>query len=209
MNYLQNKDVMQKRLEYRLKRKQINKISEIEALKQQITENTIKECDICKEIKVMREFKLLVCNHDICKSCFYEIKQRNRNKGLCPFCREKLAGQDDVKQIIITISIPSQNRVLKQTRGNIVFPYRINTICEIDSEEVYSESNNQQQEDPSMFTPLNLFDSDNQDNATNGNRLEESIDYVNLSMGYVIIQLIYKLRAVIYGICLFFFLIWE
>ena len=223
MNFLHNEQVTQKRLEYRLKRKQKSKVPVLDSLKQQITENTIKECDICKHVKTMREFKVLVCNHHICKSCFYEIRQRNKNTSKCPFCREKLAGEDDVKQIIITISIPSQNRILRQTNKDIIFPYRINTICEIDSEEMHSESNDGEREEPITFNPLNIFDSNNEYTTTNYNdrtwrtgigEIDEiddihDIDYINMNTGYVIIQLIYRIRGVIYGICLFFFLIWN
>ena len=212
MDFLQNNQVTQQRLEYRLKRNKKGEVPELDLLKQQLTVNTIKECDICKQVKIQNDFKFLVCNHHICKYCYYQIKKRNRNNSTCPFCREKLAGQDDVKQIILTISIPSQNYVLRQTRENIIFPYRINTVCEADSAETYEHYNEHDYENTDLFSTLDSLNSINSINSDNDNTNQigdQSLHYINLSMGYVIIQIIYKIRAILYGICLFFLFTWE
>ena len=66
-----------------------------------MTSNCLEKCGICYEEKEFNHFKILDCNHKVCKQCFPRIKN-----PLCPFCRQPFSSN---RRSSLPISIPNSN----------------------------------------------------------------------------------------------------
>ena len=66
-----------------------------------MTSNCLEKCGICYEEKEFNHFKILDCNHKVCKQCFPKIKN-----PLCPFCRQPFSSN---RRSSLPISIPNSN----------------------------------------------------------------------------------------------------
>ena len=196
MDYLQNENIVKQRLNYRLKRTQksiLNPESE-NAIKQELTAITMRECDICKEIKGTVDFRFLICNHELCNSCFNKIKQQNKDESTCPFCRENLLVKDDVKTITVSINIPyaykTINPNLNLTGLRTLQRHINNSLRNIRQEETVVSH---------QFSNI----------TTNSSTNTPPLDYTNLNTGTVLLRFlkqIYNFMAALYLLVIF---IWE
>ena len=80
-----------------------------------MTSNCLEKCGICYEEKNLNHFKILECNHKVCKQCFPRIKN-----PLCPFCRQPFISN---RRRSLPISIPNSNNELDDIQnifGNLI-----------------------------------------------------------------------------------------